>query len=59
MKPFFGDGDLFIATTGYTCEAGYAKLPCQTRRPLVSGVLVEAGVNLPGARAIRMRLRRG
>jgi aminomethyltransferase len=39
MKPFFGvqAGDLFIATTGYTGEAG-TKSPCRTSRPLISGV---------------------
>ncbi len=41
MKPFFGvqAGDLFIATTGYTGEAGY-KLRC----PMKSGrFLARAG----------------
>jgi aminomethyltransferase len=38
MKPFFGvqAGDLFIATTGYTGEAGM-KSRCRTSRRLISG----------------------
>ncbi len=46
MKPFFGvqAGDLFIATTGYTGEAGYA-LRCPMKKAAdFWRALVEAGV---------------
>ena len=39
MKPFFGvqAGDLFIATTGYTGEAGY-EIAMPNEKPPISGV---------------------
>jgi aminomethyltransferase len=39
MKPFFGvqAGDLFIATTGYTGEAGY-EIAMPNEQALISGV---------------------
>lgn len=39
MKPFFGvqAGDLFIATTGYTGEAGY-EIALPNEKPRISGV---------------------
>ncbi|UMX81072.1 hypothetical protein MJ575_24515 [Klebsiella pneumoniae] len=40
MKPFFGvqAGDMFIATTGYTGEAGY-EIAMPTSRRLISGAV--------------------
>ncbi|WP_016955361.1 glycine cleavage system aminomethyltransferase GcvT [Catenovulum agarivorans] len=46
MKPFFGvqAGDLFIATTGYTGEAGYEILLANEQAPDFWQKLVDAGV---------------
>lgn len=46
MKPFFGveAGDLFIATTGYTGEAGYEIAMPNEKAPEFWHALVEAGV---------------
>lgn len=46
MKPFFGvqAEDLFIATTGYTGEAGYEIMVPETQAPQLWQQLLEAGV---------------
>ncbi|WP_095497591.1 glycine cleavage system aminomethyltransferase GcvT [Paraferrimonas haliotis] len=46
MKPFFGvqAGDLFIATTGYTGEAGYEIVVPQAQAPQLWQSLLDAGV---------------
>ncbi|MCF1426794.1 MAG: glycine cleavage system aminomethyltransferase GcvT [Shewanella sp.] len=46
MKPFFGvqAGDLFIATTGYTGEAGYEIIVPETQVEALWQVLLDAGV---------------
>ncbi|GAA5191965.1 glycine cleavage system aminomethyltransferase GcvT [Ferrimonas gelatinilytica] len=50
MKPFFGvqAGDLFIATTGYTGEAGYEIVVPQEQAPALWQALLEAGVKPAG-----------
>ncbi|SHI22877.1 glycine cleavage system aminomethyltransferase GcvT [Ferrimonas marina] len=50
MKPFFGvqSGDLFIATTGYTGEAGYEIVVPQEQAPALWQALLEAGVKPAG-----------
>lgn len=61
MKPFFGvqAGDLFIATTGYTGEAGYEIAMPNEKAADFWRALVEAGVKPAGwARAIRCALKR-
>ncbi|MFM2484662.1 glycine cleavage system aminomethyltransferase GcvT [Celerinatantimonas yamalensis] len=46
MKPFFGvqAGDLFIATTGYTGEAGYEIVLDESQAPVLWQKLLDAGV---------------
>ncbi len=53
MKPFFGvqAGDLFIATTGYTGEAGYEIALPNEKAADFWRALVEAGVKPCGWRA--------
>ncbi len=50
MKPFFGvqAGDLFIATTGYTGEAGYEIVVPEAQAPALWQALLEAGVKPAG-----------
>ncbi|WP_115717306.1 glycine cleavage system aminomethyltransferase GcvT [Gallaecimonas mangrovi] len=50
MKPFFGvqAGDLFIATTGYTGEAGYEIVVPQEQAVALWNALLEAGVKPAG-----------
>ncbi|MBY5993590.1 glycine cleavage system aminomethyltransferase GcvT [Ferrimonas balearica] len=50
MKPFFGvqSGDLFIATTGYTGEAGYEIVVPQEQAAALWQALLEAGVKPAG-----------
>ncbi|WP_028117753.1 glycine cleavage system aminomethyltransferase GcvT [Ferrimonas senticii] len=50
MKPFFGvqAGDLFIATTGYTGEAGYEIILAETEVAALWDALLAAGVKPAG-----------